>query len=113
MIYGLLLFCLACALARRMQGLSKEEWPLLRQYRMLVLWVPLALIFMGVGTSQGLEWYWSLALGAIPGLWSWLPGKYNTFLIWRLLRKRVHTAYTEMIQGGLGAAIPALILGVG
>lgn len=96
------------ALARRFQGLSKEEMPLKRQWRMLV-WIPLAVAFW---EASGWDW-WGLALGSIPGLWSWMPGPYNTFLVWRILRKKVHTAFTEMIQGALGALPAAIYIGAG
>jgi hypothetical protein len=94
--------------------LSWEELPLKRNpYRMPLIWVPLALGFMAVGVQLGWSWWAALLVGLIPGAWSWLPGPYNTFAVWRALGKRVHTAFTEMIQGALGALVSCVILGAG
>lgn len=103
MEYAILI--LYAALMRRFQGLSAEEMPIKRQLRMLG-WIPLAAAFWQLG---GWEW-WALAAGAIPGLWSWMPGRFNTFAVWRLFDKQVHTAYTEMIQGAAGAALAAAVI---
>lgn len=105
----LILWCAACGFARRWQGVAKETWPIKRTYRMAVLWLPLAAVFAALAWWQGSP-AWTWPLGLLPGAWSWMPGKYNSFLVWNLTGRKINTVWAEGIQGGLGGLIAGGLL---
>lgn len=105
----ILILAAACGFARRWQGVAKETWPLKRAWRMLVLWWPVVGAYAGFAYLLGAPvWVWGA--GLIPYLWSWAPGKYNSFAIWNLLGQRVATVYAEGIQGALGGLTAGAVI---
>ena len=106
MVFILLAMSAACGTARRWQGVSKETWDLKRTFRMMALWPAVAVGFMVAGTLGHLEWWVGLAYGTLPGLWSWMPGKYNSHFFHQVIfRERVPYIWAEGVQGGVGGLV--------
>lgn len=107
----LLLLSGLCGVLRRYQGSADTTWSWKRMPWRMSLWVPLGLTIAAVGFFlMGVPWFIALAAGALPGLWAWMPGAYNSFLVWGALGRRTTYKFAEGLQGGLGGIIASVIL---
>jgi len=103
------LWLACCALARRYQGAAKETVPLKRMpWRMVLFWVPATGLGVALAWFAGVPW-WVWPATAIPGLWSWMPGAYNSFAVWGLMGRKTTYKFAEALQGAIGGALAVLI----
>lgn len=106
-ILYILLCGLAGAIARRAQGLAAETWALQRTLRMLVVWPAVAALILFGGLLLGAPAWAAVLAAPLPGLYQWLPGRWNSFWLHHLTG--IRTEWTEGLSGGVATMAAALI----